>query len=88
MAIRFEEERRSRRWAARLAACAAMNLDEGDYIVGAEIVDEDDLILSISENGFGKRTKLAEYRLTARGGKGVINMKTTPKTGKVVRCSR
>jgi DNA gyrase subunit A len=40
--------------------------------------------LSISENGYGKRTKLSEYRLTARGGKGVINMKITPKIGRVM----
>ena len=42
------------------------------------------LILSISENGYGKRTPLKDYRLTARGGKGVINMKTTPRIGNVV----
>ncbi|WP_260703425.1 DNA gyrase subunit A [Edaphobacter flagellatus] len=41
------------------------------------------LILSVSENGFGKRTNVEEYRLTNRGGSGVINMKTTPKIGKV-----
>jgi DNA gyrase subunit A len=41
-------------------------------------------MLSISENGFGKRTPLEDYRLTARGRKGVINMKTTPRVGKVV----
>ena len=41
------------------------------------------LILSVSENGFGKRTDVDEYRLQSRGGKGVINMKTTPKIGKV-----
>ena len=41
-------------------------------------------ILSISENGFGKRTPLKDYRLTGRGGKGVINIKTTPRNGKVV----
>jgi len=40
--------------------------------------------LSISENGYGKRTPLVDYRLTARGRKGVINMKTTPRIGKVV----
>jgi len=49
-----------------------------------EVVEKDGLILSISENGYGKRTPLENYRLTARGGKGVINMKTTHKTGKVV----
>jgi DNA gyrase subunit A len=61
-----------------------MELEEGDYLVGVEIVEKDGLILSISENGFGKRTPLADYRLTARGRKGVINMKTTPRVGKVV----
>ena len=61
-----------------------MELEEGDYLVGVEIVEKDGLILSISENGFGKRTPLIDYRLTARGRKGVINMKTTPRVGKVV----
>ena len=61
-----------------------MELDEGDYLVGMEVVEKDGLILSISENGYGKRTPLVDYRLTARGRKGVINMKTTPKIGKVV----
>ena len=61
-----------------------MELDEGDYLVGMAVVEKDGLILSISENGYGKRTPLEDYRLTARGRKGVINMKTTPKIGKVV----
>jgi len=61
-----------------------MDLTEGDYLVGMEVVEKEGLILSIAENGFGKRTPLEVYRLTARGGKGVINMKTTHKTGKVV----
>jgi len=52
-----------------------------------EVVDEavkGDLILSVTENGFGKRTAADEYRLTNRGGKGVINVKTTERVGKVV----
>jgi DNA gyrase subunit A len=61
-----------------------MDLGEGDYLVSAEVVAEEGLILSISEKGYGKRTPLHHYRLTARGRKGVINMKTTNKTGKVV----
>jgi DNA gyrase subunit A len=61
-----------------------MELAKGDYLVGVEVVDKEGLILSISENGFGKRTPLKDYRLTARGRKGVINMKTTPRIGKVV----
>jgi DNA gyrase subunit A len=61
-----------------------MELEEGDYLVGMAVVGKDGLILSISENGYGKRTPLEDYRLTARGRKGVINMKTTPRVGKVV----
>ncbi len=49
------------------------DLEEGDYLVGVEVVGKEGLILSISENGFGKRTPLKDYRLTARGRKGVIN---------------
>jgi len=62
----------------------AMALEGEDYLVGMEIVEESGLILSISEHGFGKRTPLKDYRLTARGGKGVINMKTTERNGNVV----
>jgi DNA gyrase subunit A len=53
----------------------------------AEVVDvavKGDLILSVTENGFGKRTPADDYRLTNRGGKGVINVKTTERVGKVV----
>ena len=46
-----------------------MELEEGDYVVGVIVVDKDALILSISENGYGKRTPLQDYRLTARGRK-------------------
>jgi DNA gyrase subunit A len=61
-----------------------MDLEDGDYIVGGEAISEEGLILTISENGYGKRTKIGDYRLTRRGGKGVINMKTTSKNGRVV----
>jgi DNA gyrase subunit A len=62
----------------------AISLADDDYLVGMEITEEEGLVLSISENGFGKRTRLSDYRITARGGKGVINMKTTSRNGKVV----
>jgi DNA gyrase subunit A len=61
-----------------------MDLTEEDYLIGMEVVEEQGLILSIAQHGFGKRTNLEDYRLTRRGGKGVINMKTTNKTGPVV----
>jgi len=59
----------------------------GTSVPEAEPIDEaikGDLILSVTENGFGKRTGADEYRLTNRGGKGVINVKTTERVGKVV----
>ena len=66
------------------AGVTSMRLDMDDYIVGMEVVTEEDLTLSVSENGFGKRTKISEYRLQGRAGRGVINMKVTNKTGKVL----
>jgi DNA gyrase subunit A len=83
MAVRFEEGE-VRPMGRQARGVRAMDLDEGDYLIGAEVVDKEGLILSIAENGFGKRTPLEDYRLTHRGGKGVINMKVTKRTGSVV----
>jgi DNA gyrase subunit A len=83
MAVRFEESE-VRPMGRQARGVRAMDLEEGDYLVGAEMVEKECLILSIAEKGFGKRTPLQDYRLTHRGGKGVINMKTTNKTGRVV----
>ena len=52
-----------------------ITLDEGDYVISVAAVSDDTEMLSISANGFGKRTQLSEYRVTSRGGKGVIGMK-------------
>jgi DNA gyrase subunit A len=82
-AIRFNEEE-VRPMGRTARGVRAMDLEKDDYLVGTEVVEKDGLILSISELGYGKRTPLESYRLTHRGGKGVINMKTTNKTGKVV----
>jgi DNA gyrase subunit A len=83
MAIRFNEEE-VRPMGRQARGVRAMDLEKDDYLVGLLIVEEEGLILSISEHGYGKRTPLTDYRLTARGRKGVINMKTTPKVGNVV----
>lgn len=62
-----------------------IRLSDGDFVVGMEpIYNEKAYLLAITENGFGKRTELEEYRVQIRAGKGVITYKTTPKTGKVV----
>jgi DNA gyrase subunit A len=82
-AIRFEEHH-VRPMGRQARGVRAMDLAEGDYLVGMEVVEKEGTILSIAENGYGKRTPLETYRLTNRGGKGVINMKTTNKTGMVV----
>ena len=57
---------------------------EGDAVVGVEIPRPGATLLVMSEKGYGKRTEFAEYRFQSRGGKGVITMQTTEKTGKVV----
>jgi DNA gyrase subunit A len=82
-AIKFNEDD-VRPMGRQARGVRAMNLSPNDEIIGAEVVEADGLILSIAEHGFGKRTPLEDYRLTGRGGKGVINMKTTKKTGNVV----
>jgi len=61
-----------------------INLADDDQVVGIALVDKKKYILSVTENGFGKRSKLAEYATTRRGGKGVITMKVAQKTGPVV----
>ena len=83
MAVRFEEGE-VRAMGRQARGVRAMDLEEKDYLIGAEVVEKEGLILSIAENGFGKRTPLEDYRLTHRGGKGVINMKVTKKTGSVI----
>ena len=63
-----------------------IRLDDDDDVIGMEsvIVGGKATLLAITENGFGKRTELDEYRVQKRGGRGVITYKITPKTGKIV----
>ena len=63
-----------------------IRVDKDDYVIGMESVIRDSkaTLLAITENGFGKRTELDEYRVQIRGGKGVITYKVTSKTGKIV----
>src|SRR5271166_4471559 len=94
-AIRFDESKV--RSMGRVAhGVDGMRLRRGDYIVGMAVTpktrreakdgeqQEANLILSITENGYGKRTDVDEYRLQSRRGQGVINVKTTARNGKVV----
>ena len=63
----------------------AITLKEGDSVVSAMLIkDRDGMILTMTENGYGKRTRIDEYPLQARSGKGVINLRCNAKTGDVV----
>jgi DNA gyrase subunit A len=84
MAIRFPETD-VRDMGRPAYGVRGMDLEDDDYIVGMEIVGEKELILSVTEKGYGKRTQITEYRLQSRAGKGVINVKTVERNGKVVR---
>ncbi len=50
----------------------------------AELAAEEEFILSVTENGYGKRTSAYEYRITSRGGQGIINIETSSRNGKVI----
>ena len=81
--IRFKEEQ-VRPTGRGTFGVVGMKLDPGDKIVSMEILTLGFDILTVSEGGFGKRTAMDEYRLQSRGGKGIITMKTTDKTGRVI----
>lgn len=83
LAIRFHEEQVTPHGRASRGV-RGMALQEDDEIIGVDLVRKQADVLTVTENGFGKRTPVEEYRLTARGGKGIINMKVTPKNGQVV----
>ncbi|MDT4967835.1 MAG: gyrase subunit [Acidobacteriota bacterium] len=85
LAIRFDEKG-VRPMGRATRGVRGVNLRKDDYVVSvcAVSAEDNERMLSVSEQGFGKQTRITDYRFQARGGKGVINMKTTEKTGKVV----
>src|SRR5258705_2041670 len=85
LAIRFDEKN-VRPMGRATRGVRGIDLRAEDYVVsGCPVSAEDtERMLSVSEQGYGKQTPITTYRLQSRGGKGVINMKTTEKTGKVV----
>ncbi|MFN7685725.1 MAG: DNA gyrase subunit A [Oligoflexia bacterium] len=86
MSIRFEETD-VRPMGRATRGVIGMGLDDGDRVVAMEVVAPEAgtfEILTITENGYGKRTPVEEYRVQSRGGKGVITMKSTDKNGPVM----
>ena len=87
-AIRFSEED-VRSMGRSAAGVKGITLRDNDYVVSAAIINPeislDNLsVLTITEEGYGKRTFLKEYKVQTRGGKGIINLKVNDKTGKIV----
>ena len=83
--IRFREED-ARPQGRVTRGVRGMTLEDDDVVIGMEIVNDmtGSTIFTVTENGFGKRTELGEYRAQSRGGKGVITIKTTDRNGCVV----
>jgi len=85
MAIRFaESEARAMGRTAR--GVIGIDLREGDAVAGVAAIDEDrhNWVLTVTENGYGKRSDLDEYRLQSRNGKGLIDIKTGDRNGEAV----
>jgi len=83
MAIHFSEE--DVRPMGRTAyGVKGIKIDQGDRVVALEVVDSTGTVLTVTENGYGKRTAIDEYRIQSRGGKGLINIKTAGRNGRVV----
>jgi DNA gyrase subunit A len=83
MAIHFHEED-ARPMGRTAYGVKGIELDEGDAVVSLQVVREGGTVLTVTCNGYGKRTPLDEYRLQSRGGKGLINIKTSDRNGPVV----
>jgi DNA gyrase subunit A len=83
MAIRFDET--DVRSMGRTAyGVRGISLRDDDEVVAMEVVREGGTLLTVAQNGYGKRTELEEYRLQSRGGIGIINIQTSDRNGKVV----
>jgi len=83
MACRFHETN-VRSMGRFTSGVKGINLNTGDHVVGVETPRPGADLLTVCENGYGKRSNVDDYRLTNRGGKGVINIKANDRNGKVV----
>ncbi|OGC90483.1 MAG: DNA gyrase subunit A [candidate division Zixibacteria bacterium RBG_16_53_22] len=83
MAVRFPETK-VRDMGRAAYGVRGIDLKAGDYVVGMVVIRRESSLLTVSENGFGKRSEIADYRVTNRGGKGVINIRMSERNGEVV----
>ena len=82
-AIRFHEND-VRNMGRTATGVIGINLAKGDKVVGMLTARKNSTILVVTENGFGKRTNVDEYRITKRGGKGIVTIKITERVGKMI----
>ena len=66
----------------------ALRLAPGDQIIGSAVIGDDEMVLTITEPGYGKATQILNYRVQNRGGKGIKNINITAKNGNVVGISK
>ncbi len=83
IAIRFHEKD-VRDMGRTATGVRGVRLGKGDRVVGLLVIKRNDTILVVTEKGYGKRSDINDYRITHRGGKGVITVKTTDKVGKMI----
>ncbi|MGH7523638.1 MAG: DNA gyrase subunit A, partial [Gemmatimonadales bacterium] len=83
MSIRFHETD-AREMGRATSGVKGIELDKGDQVIGMVVVRERAELLVVSERGIGKRSALGDYRVQRRGGKGIITMQQTEKTGKLI----
>jgi len=82
MAIRFDETD-ARPMGRTAYGVRGISLRAGDEVVAMEVVRDTGTLLTVAQNGYGKRTEIGEYRLQSRGGVGLINIQTSDRNGKV-----
>jgi DNA gyrase subunit A len=83
LSIRFSEEE-AREMGRATAGVRGIHLQRGDHVIEMVVVRRDATLLVVSEKGQGKRSQLSDYRVQKRGGKGIITLKCTEKTGDIV----
>ncbi len=83
LSIRFNETD-VRKMGRTAAGVRGIQLEKDDRVIGMVVLRRDATLLVVSENGMGKRSKVADYRVQRRGGKGIITLKRTVKTGSIV----
>ena len=83
MSIRFSEKN-AREMGRATAGVRGIQLEKGDRVIGMVVVRRDATLLVVAEKGLGKRSRLGDYRVQRRGGKGIITLKRSARTGSVV----